>query len=59
MKHIFDVNVAKEYGIEIAILLENMNFWLEKNRANSYKKLLRGANATTNRANTVLLILMF
>lgn len=30
MKHIFDVNVAKEYGIEIAILiailLENMNF---------------------------------
>lgn len=35
MKHIFDVNVAKEYGIEIAILLENMNFWLEKNRANN------------------------
>lgn len=35
MKHIFDVDVAKEYGIEIAILLENMNFWLEKNRANN------------------------
>ena len=35
MKHIFDVNIAKEYGIEIAILLENMNFWLEKNRANN------------------------
>lgn len=35
MKHIFDVDIAKEYGIEIAILLENMNFWLEKNRANN------------------------
>lgn len=34
MEHHFNINVAKEYGILEAILLENIYFWVEKNRAN-------------------------
>jgi DNA-binding HxlR family transcriptional regulator len=34
MNHSFNVEIAKEYGIEEAIILENMYFWLEKNRVN-------------------------
>lgn len=34
MEHSFDVEVAKEYGINAAIILNNLNFWIEKNRAN-------------------------
>lgn len=32
--HIFNKNIAKEFGINAAIILENMMFWLEKNQAN-------------------------
>jgi len=34
MQHSFDIEVAKEYGIEEAVILNNLYFWIEKNRAN-------------------------
>ena len=34
MHHSFDVDVAKEYGILCAVILEHMYFWVEKNKAN-------------------------
>ena len=34
MNHSFNIDIATEYGIEEAIILENMYFWLEKNRVN-------------------------
>lgn len=34
MEHSFDINIAKEYGIEEAIILKNIYFWIEKNAAN-------------------------
>ena len=34
MKHIFDVDVAMELGINAAIVLENIGFWIKKNEAN-------------------------
>lgn len=34
MYHIFNVNVAKKYGILEAILLNNFEFWITKNKAN-------------------------
>ena len=34
MKHIFDVGVAKKYGVNAAILLENMCYWIKQNEAN-------------------------
>ena len=34
IKHIFDVDIAKQYGIEEAILFENIAFWVEKSKAN-------------------------
>lgn len=35
MQHSFDVDIAKEYGIAEAILLNNFQFWIEKNKANN------------------------
>ncbi len=35
MKHSFDIEIAKAYGIPCAVLLENIYFWIEKNRANN------------------------
>ena len=35
MKHIFDVEIAREYGVNCAVIMENMFFWIEKNRANA------------------------
>jgi len=32
--HIFNKNVAKEYGLVEAILLQNIQYWVEKNQAN-------------------------
>lgn len=32
--HQFDTEIAKEYGIEAAIILQNLTFWIEKNKAN-------------------------
>ena len=33
MNHSFNVDIAKKYGIESAVLLENIMFWVEKNKA--------------------------
>ena len=35
MQHSFDIEIAKKYGILEAILLQNIYFWVEKNRANN------------------------
>ena len=35
MNHNFDIEIAKTYGIEEAILLENFNYWISKNKANN------------------------
>lgn len=35
MQHSFDVDIAKDYGILEAILLNNLWFWIEKNKANN------------------------
>lgn len=34
MRHIFSVNVAKKYGMDCAVMLENLYFWISKNKAN-------------------------
>ena len=34
MQHSFEVEDAVKYGVEKAIILNNLRFWLEKNRAN-------------------------
>ena len=34
MTHTFDTDIAKEYGVDIAILVNNIAFWLQKNKAN-------------------------
>lgn len=34
MEHHFNVEIAKDYGIEEAILLNNFHFWIAKNMAN-------------------------
>lgn len=34
MKHIFDVDIAKVYGINAAVLLENIGYWIKQNEAN-------------------------
>ena len=34
MVHHFDTEIAEEYGINAAIILENMRFWIDKNAAN-------------------------
>lgn len=34
MQHSFDIDTAKEYGLLEAILLNNLWFWIEKNKAN-------------------------
>ncbi len=35
MNHSFCVEIAQEYGVNAAILLENIYFWVEKNKANN------------------------
>lgn len=34
MIHSFDTDIAKAYGVNAAIILNNLYFWIEKNRAN-------------------------
>lgn len=34
MQHSFDIEIAKEYGILEAILMQNIYFWINKNQAN-------------------------
>ena len=35
MEHSFNIYIAKRYGEKAAILLKNIQFWIEKNRANN------------------------
>lgn len=35
MEHSFDIELASQYGIEEAILLKNIQFWIAKNKANN------------------------
>ncbi len=35
MKHSFDTEIAKMYGVEIAIMFEMFHFWITKNEANN------------------------
>lgn len=32
--HIFNVEIAKEFGVNEAIVLQNIHYWIEKNKAN-------------------------
>lgn len=34
MEHSFDIEIAQEFGIQCAIILKNIYFWIEKNKAN-------------------------
>jgi hypothetical protein len=34
MNHTFNIDIAKKFGLEEAILLENFAFWIAKNKAN-------------------------
>ena len=47
MQHSFDVEVAVEYGVNAAILLQNIYFWCEHNRANE-KNYIDGLHWTFN-----------
>ena len=38
MNHYFNVEIAKRYGIEEAIIIENLYFWIKKNVANEVNK---------------------
>lgn len=35
MNHSFDINIAKEYGIQPAIILNHLYFWITKNKVNN------------------------
>ena len=35
MEHSFDINIATRYGVQAAVLLNNIRFWIEKNKANN------------------------
>jgi len=35
MHHSFDIEIAKKYGVEVAVVLNNIAFWINKNRANN------------------------
>ena len=34
MTHFFDIDIAKRYGVLSAVLLQNLQHWIEKNKAN-------------------------
>ena len=35
MEHIFNTNIAKQFGVDSAILLQNLRFWIYKNLTNN------------------------
>ena len=49
MNHSFNVEIANEYGVEKAIIVENIAFWVKKNSVNS-KHFHDGKNWTYNSA---------
>ena len=42
--HFFDVNIAQRYGVNCAVILQNLWHWIRKNEANGthYDNLKRG-----------------
>lgn len=38
MEHSFNVEIAKKVGVNAAVLLNNIHFWVEKNKANDVNK---------------------
>lgn len=34
MKHLFDIAIAEKYGVNAAIILENLGYWIRRNEAN-------------------------
>ena len=34
MIHSFDVDIAEQHGVEAAVIIQNLDFWLSKNKAN-------------------------
>ena len=49
MDHHFNIEDAKKYGVECAVLLKNIGFWIEKNKANK-KHFYEGRYWTYNSA---------
>ncbi|MGL5099898.1 MAG: hypothetical protein ACRC6B_07715, partial [Fusobacteriaceae bacterium] len=49
MNHSFNVDLAAKYGIEEAIILENLAFWIKKNEKNG-KNFVEGEYWTYNSA---------
>ena len=35
MNHSFNIELAEKYGVECAIVIENLAFWIKKNEANN------------------------
>jgi hypothetical protein len=35
MNHSFNVEIAKQFGVNSAIILNHLFFWIEKNKANN------------------------
>ena len=52
MNHSFNVEIAKQYGIEKAVILENFYFWIKKNQANK-KNMHDGKAYTFNTASAL------
>lgn len=47
MEHLFDVEIAKQYGVNAAIMIRHFQFWIIKNKANG-KHLHDGRTWTYN-----------
>jgi len=47
MNHSFNIEDAKKYGVNCAVILENIRFWVAKNKANE-KHLYDGHTWTYN-----------
>jgi len=47
MNYSFDISIAKEYGVDEAIMIENFKFWIAKNKANG-NNLAEGRTWTYN-----------
>ena len=35
MQHLFDIGIASKFGVNVAIFLNNIAFWIAKNKANN------------------------
>jgi len=55
MNHSFDIEIAKEYGVDEAIMINNFQFWIMKNKANG-KHEYDGKTWTYNTAKALSLL---